>query len=75
MAAVAEEEVRAKAQRRQRIEDIYGIAILKAIGGRAVRQDQMVKGLEFFRDRHLREISFTLLVRIKGFPGIANCLD
>lgn len=73
MAALAEEEVCAK-----RIEDISGIAIVKIIGDRAVKQDQMVKGLEictFFRDRHLREISFTLLVRIKGCPDMANCLD
>lgn len=78
MASVAEEGVCAKAQRCQRIEGIYEISIVKVIRGRAFKQDQMAKGLKicsFFRDQHLRETSFTLLVRIKGFPDMANCLD
>lgn len=75
MAAVAEEEVCAKAQRHQRIGDIYGIAILKKLGGRGVQQDQIVKGPDictFLRNWHLREITMTLLVRVKCLVGMVN---
>lgn len=78
IATVAGEEVCAKAQRQQRIGDIYEIAVLKVIRGRGVQQDQAVKDPDIctvFRNWHLREIAITLFVRVKGFPDMAHWSD
>lgn len=78
IATVESEELCAKARKHQRIGDIYEIAVLKGIRGRGVQQDQAVKGPDIctvFRNWHLRENTITLLVRVKGFPDMANWSD